>query len=296
MKAKAHPDYETVGAHSAPYETSFAKFESRNDVEPPINSRLEITREDLDKLFEMKYGDPKQTGWSPRRRLAFNYYHPAEYYEALISKLVSKDVDWLDVGSGRSPFPSNDPLAKALCQAVHRLVGIDPTENIYTNPYVHERVQCPFEDYQSEARFDLATFRMVAEHIGDPSKVIRALQRVLRPGGLVVIFTPHLWSATTMLSRLLPFKLHAPIAGVFWGSDDEDVFPTFYRMNMRKQLRKLFGGFGFRELYFAYLDDLSVFSRFKWLGYIELSVWSALHRMHARYPETCLLAAYQYKT
>ena len=263
-------------------------------MESAINNRLEITGQDLFNLFVMKYGYPETTGWSLRRRLGFNYFHPADYYEALVSRLVSTSTDWLDVGGGQSLFPSNASLAQTLSQRARRLVGVDPTENICANPYLHERIQCRIEEYQTDARFDLATLRMVAEHIAEPRKLIESFHRLLRPGGLVVIFTPYLWSPSTTASRLLPFRLHAPIARLFWRADDEDVFPTVYKMNTRKQLTALFEESGFQELYFAYLDDLAIFGRFKRLSYLELLLRSALRRFHIRYPETCLLAVYQH--
>jgi SAM-dependent methyltransferase len=262
-------------------------------LESSINNGLEITRQDLFNLFVMKYGNPETTGWSPRRRLGFNYFHPAEYYEALVGGLVSKSTDWIDVGGGQSLFPSNASLAQTLSRRARRLVGVDPSENISANPYLHERMQCRIEDYQTDARFDLATLRMVAEHITEPRRLIRSLQRLLCPGGLVVILTPYLWSPSTMMSRLLPFTLHAPIVRFFWGADDDDVFPTVYQMNTRKQLAGLFKDSGFQEQYFAYLDDLAIFGRFKRLSYLELLLRSALQKLHIRYPETCLLAVYQ---
>ncbi len=263
-------------------------------MESHIIKYWEITQRDLFNLFVMKYGDPETTGWSPRRRLRFDYFPPTEYYEALVSNLVSDDIDWIDVGGGRSLFPSNPSLAQRLSQQVRRLVGVDPTENIRANPYLHEHVQCRLEEYQTDTLFHLATLRMVAEHISEPQGLIRGLRRLLHPGGLVVVFTPNLWSASTVVSRLLPFRLHAPIARFFWGSDDDDVFPTVYRMNTRNHLTKLFERFGFQELYFAYLDDLSIFGQFKRLNYVELLVWRALKVMHIRYPENCLLAVYQH--
>jgi len=241
----------------------------------------------------MKYGDPEKTGWSPRRRFRFGYFLPADYYEALVRKLVRRNsYDWIDVGGGKALFPTNSKLAQEVAAHSRSLVGVDPSENINANPYLHGRVQSRLEDYQTDARFDLATLRMVAEHVSDPKVMVSALECLVRPGGIVVILTPHLWSFSTFISRLLPNAVHAPIAKLFWRSEDEDVFPTVYRMNRRVNLDRWFSAAGFTNLYFTYLDDLSIFGRFKWLSYVELLVWKVLNGLGLHYPENCILAVY----
>lgn len=254
---------------------------------------LEIRFQDLRDLFALKYGDVDKIGWAPRRRLAFGYFHPAEYYEALVQKLAVGDIEWIDIGCGRSLFPSNEPLAHALSQRVRRLVGVDPSENVEANPYVHESVRCPLERYTTDTRFDLATLRMVAEHVADPAALVQVLSRLVKPGGLVVVFTPYLWSPSSVVSRILPFKLHDPIVKWLWGSESEDVFPTVYRMNTRNQLAERFNAAGFEEIYFRYLDDLSLFARFRLLNYVELILWRLSRTLRIRYPESCLLGVYQ---
>ena len=244
-------------------------------------------------MFRLKYGDPATTGWSPRRRFEFGYYQPADYYEALIEKLVTADTDWIDIGGGGALFPDNQPLSKLLSERARRLVAVDPSDNLDSNPYPQERAKCMIEDYQTSAQFDLATFRMVAEHITNPATVVNALNRLLRPHGMVVIFTVNRWSPVTMVSSLVPFSLHHPIKKLFWEGDEEDTFPTAYLMNTREQLQSVFAAGGFEERYFAYLDDLSVFGRFKSLNYVELAGWRAMNGLGMTYPENCLLGVYE---
>ena len=248
---------------------------------------------DLRELFASKYGDAATIGWGPRRRLAFGYFHPAEYYEALVQKLVVPDMDWIDIGCGRSLFPSNDALALTLSRRVRRLVGVDPSGNIDVNPYVHEGVKCALEQYSPDKMFDLATLRMVVEHVTNPGRLLDVLRQVVKPGGRVVVLTPSSWSPSSVMASLLPFKMHDPIARWLWGSESDDVFPTVYKMNTRKQLAEQFNAAGFEEIYFSYLDDLSLFARFRLLNYIELFLWQTAKRLSLRYPECCLLGVYQ---
>jgi hypothetical protein len=160
---------------------------------------------------------------------------------------------------------------------------------------VHERVQLPIEDYRSETPFDLATLRMVAEHIVNPEAAVASLHGLVKNGGLVVVFTVNKQSPISLLSGLTPFWLHHPVKKLMWGGDEEDTFPVAYKMNTRSQLGRLFSAGGFREVGFAYLDDLSAFGRFKFLNLCELVVWRACRGLGVNYPENCLLGIYQRK-
>ncbi len=255
--------------------------------------QLQITSQDLYALFLLKYGDPQKCGWSPRRRLSFGYYQPADYYEALVNKLVTAETDWIDVGGGGALFPDNRSLSQLLSERAHGITVVDPSDNVHRGAFAHERVNCLIEDYQTNQRFDVATLRMVAEHIADPSSVLKTLNRLLRSQGKVIIFTVNRWSPVTLLSNALPFALHHPVKKLFWTVNEEDTFPTVYRMNTRQCLRTLFTSHGFQERYFAYLDDLSVLSGFKVLNYIELLSWQTLQWLQISYPENCLLGVYE---
>ena len=260
---------------------------------PPTRGYDPPSAIELETLFRQKYGRPSETGWSPRQRHAFGYHLPADIYEALLSRLIVPGSHWLDVGGGHHLFPENPNLSRTLAERCAVVVAVDPSDNVRANPYVHERVQSMLEDYQTERTFDVATLRMVAEHVVDPDRMVQALHRLLRPSGTVVIFTVHSRSPLTILSRVLPFGWHHPIKKLFWGGEEQDTFPVQYKMNSKEVLKRLFEAQGFREVAFAYLDDLSTFGQFRIGSYIELLCWRALNRLGIRYPENCLLGVYQ---
>jgi SAM-dependent methyltransferase len=138
------------------------------------------------------------------------------------------------------------------------------------------------EEYAPGSQFDLATMRMVVEHVTDPEAFVGALSRFVRPGGLAVVFTVDLWAPITVLSRVIPFRFHHPIKRLFWSGEAEDTFPVQYRMNTRATLRRLFTGAGFSEEMFASVDDLSLFSRYRVMNYAELTAWRGLRRWCGR--------------
>jgi SAM-dependent methyltransferase len=225
--------------------------------------------------------------------LQFGYYLPSDVYEAVVKQHVFIGCSWIDVGGGHHIFPENPTLSRSLATRCSLVVAVDPSENVNRNPFVHQRVQCLIEEYQTDRQFDLATLRMVAEHVVAPEKVVQALSRLLQPGGIVIILTVNLWAPITVISRLTPFKLHHPIKKLFWGGEVEDTFPVQYKMNSRATLHRLFSARGFREVRFAYLDDLSTFGRFKRLNYLELLAWRTFQKTGHYYPESCLLGVYQ---
>lgn len=251
------------------------------------------SRRELEELFLQKYGRPEEVGWAPRRNWQFGYYLPADFYEALVAKAVFNGCAWIDIGGGRSIFPQNPELVRALVARCSVVVAVDPSANVHQNAYVHQRVQCLIEEYHTEQQFDLATLRMVAEHVVEPVKVVQALSRLLRPGGIAIVFTVNVKSPLTLISRLTPFSLHHPIKKFFWGADEADTFPVQYKMNSRKTLSRLFGQGGFREIVFAHLDDLSTWGRFKYLNYMELWCWYVCRKLRLHYPENCLLGVFQ---
>ena len=63
------------------------------------------------------------------------------------------------------------------------VVAVDPSDNVRRNPYANERVHSLLEDYHTDRTFQVATLRMVAEHVTDPHRLVQALHRLLRPVG-----------------------------------------------------------------------------------------------------------------
>jgi ubiquinone/menaquinone biosynthesis C-methylase UbiE len=257
-----------------------------HDVTPP-------TPDALDRLFRQKYGDPGRVGWAPARRHQYGYYTTSDMYEALVAELVPEGGAWIDVGGGHNVFPENAPLAERLVAKCATMVAVDPSDNVRKNRFATEWAQCLIQHYVTDQRFDLATLRMVVEHVEDPPEVTAALSRLLRPGGLAVVLTVNRWAPLTVLSRLTPFALHHPIKRVFWGSEQEDTFPVRYRMNSRRTLRRVFETAGFEECFFTKLDDLSTWSQFRRMNHVELGIWRLLRLAGIAYPENCLLGVYR---
>jgi SAM-dependent methyltransferase len=253
----------------------------------------DISHEELQQLFDLKYRGSGPLGPDPARRLRFNYFNPDDHYEALVRRLVSTTTRWLDVGCGRKMFPTNRALALELSSRCSLLVGVDPDDTIEENRYVHQKVRGFVHDVPADLRFDLVTLRMVAEHVADPDELIARLSELVIPGGLVIIYTINRWSPIPIITALTPFSLHHPIKHFFWRTEAKDTFPTTFKMNTRRTLAELFSSHGFEEDGFWYLDDCRSLNRFRLLNVLELSARLVLNKAGLRYPENCLLGVYR---
>jgi SAM-dependent methyltransferase len=89
----------------------------------------------------------------------------------------------LDAGAGRSPFKSR------LEQHVERLVSIDIEDRSGTLDQAADIQHMPEID---SAAYDFVFCSQVLEHVQRPWEAIGELARVLRPGGCLVLSTPHL--------------------------------------------------------------------------------------------------------
>jgi SAM-dependent methyltransferase len=258
-----------------------------------MSNSFYISNNELHELLRFKKGNLEKIGGAPARRLKFNYFQPSEYYEALVNKLVTESTSWVDVGGGSAIFPHNDKLSRSLADRCKVMYAVDPSDNVYDNPYALEKIKSMFEDVETDTRFDLATFRMVAEHVSNTDAVIAKLREVMKPEGVVVIYTINRYSPIPIITYFTPFSLHYRIKKFFWGGEEKDTFPVQYKMNTRNDLARIFSDGQFSEVYFDYLDDLSTFSRFRNMNYLELSFWKFLKKFSIRYPENNLLGVYK---
>jgi SAM-dependent methyltransferase len=252
-----------------------------------------VDEQALQSLFLVKYGSPLAVGWGPRQRLRFDYYTPDDMYEATVASYVEPGCFWLDVGCGRDIFPNNKVLARDLAARCGWLVGVDPSDNIDDNKLLHERAKTTIDQYETIRQFDLITLRMVAEHVTNPKMTVQSLARLLKPGGHLIIYTVNKWSPVSILSAVIPFRLHHRVKATVWQTEEQDTFPVAYLMNTRTQLRKLFSGSGFREASFQYLDDCRASCRFRTLNMVELSVRWLCRKVNIPYPENCLLCIHE---
>ena len=198
-----------------------------------------------------------------------------------------------DIGCGRDIFLANPQLAQDLVARAGYVFGIDPDPSIKENPFITEGFHGIVEDCRTERRFDIITMRMVAEHIVDPDRAIGKVAELLKPGGKLIVYTPHKWALMSIVASIIPFKWHHPLKRLLWDAEARDTFPTVYKLNTRNDLRKRMSSKGLVERYFRHLDDCRTFTRYRFINYAELSAQRALRSVGLHYLETCLLGVFE---
>ena len=172
---------------------------------------------------------------------------PEIAFEEKLKQVVVAGNRVLDAGCGTGKFFGMEFARRTGCQ----LVGIDLRENIGANLGIDFGVRAELNHLPfSDASFDVVNCRLVIEHVDFPAAVLKEFYRVLKPGGRLAIFTPNLLHYFGAAANLTPHWFHVWFNSRVRGFDNEDVFPTHYRANTRRQLRRLFleSGFGHAEI------------------------------------------------
>ena len=115
---------------------------------------------------------------------------------------------------------------------------------------------------------DLVMSRAVMEHITEPDRVYREIQRILKPGGHFVFLTANLWDYASIFAKLIPNRYHASIVSKMEGRAEHDVFPTAYRTNTRSAVTKWARRSGLELASFRYLGQYP--SYFMFNGFLFL--------------------------
>lgn len=172
-----------------------------------------------------------------------------------VNALVSAESVVLDFGAGRGEW-LEDPVAyrrelRRLRGRVGTVVGVDVDPVVSTNPACDAHVVMPdlVTVPIADSSVDLVIADHVFEHVAEPVAVALELGRVLRPGGWLCARTPNRFGYIGIGTNLIPNRAHVRLLRRLQPERKaEDVFPTTYLLNTRRQLRRHFPPDGW-ELY-----------------------------------------------
>ncbi len=158
-----------------------------------------------------------------------------------IIEVLTPDAVLLDMGAGAGIVKELD--FRGHCATIH---GVDPDERVKENPFIDEgRVgfgeQIPYPDNSH----DVVISSNVWEHLEQPEAVLKEVARVLKPGGLYLSKTPNKTHYMPLIARLTPHSFHEYI-NEKRGRAAEDTFPTVYKINTRRDVKRIAEKAGFR--------------------------------------------------
>lgn len=208
-----------------------------------------------------------------------------EFYQRIHS-LLRPDMKVLDLGAGRGAF-LDDPVLyrrqlRQLKDHVDEVIGFDVDTSVLENPCLtRAEVIVPGEPLPlGNGSVDLVISDFVFEHVTDPSWAANEIERVLRPGGWLCARTPNRWGYIGVGARLVPNQLHAPLLRLFQpGKQERDTFPTAYRLNSPKDLKRHFSERTFEHIVYTMNNEPAYFANWN-------SLWALVRLAFRATPES----------
>jgi ubiquinone/menaquinone biosynthesis C-methylase UbiE len=164
-----------------------------------------------------------------------NFENAEQRYRAMVEAVTQADTRLLDVGCGRMS------LAQPAIDAARWRVGIDLSwEDLRRNESMQAVTQAsatalPFPD----AAFDVVISQWVVEHFDAPGGAFREIARVLRPGGHVALLTTNAHNYIPLASRIVPARVRHGLIRQLLRRPAHESFPTYFRANTGRALRRL---------------------------------------------------------
>lgn len=180
----------------------------------------------------------------------FGRYSPqdgAVDFYGRVNSILEPDMEILDLGAGRGAWYEEDksPWRRNLRdfrKKVRKVIAADVDEIVLRNKTAHECLlivngHIPLPDQS----VDVIIADYVLEHITDPIPFTNEIDRVLKKNGFFCARTPHKYHYVSIAARLIPNKQHKQYVKKAQPDRNEmDVFPTAYKMNTLKEIKKIF--------------------------------------------------------
>lgn len=211
--------------------------------------------------------------WFLRGIIAPRLRYSQDEYEEILREFVQKDKEWLDLGCGHSLLPSwRAEEERKLVSNCKRLVGIDydmaslREHGTLSSKLRGDITMLPFKD----GSFDIMTANMVVEHLDNPLRQFREINRCLRSSGVFLFHTPNARDYGVILVKLVPDWLVERIVHILEGRHSHDVFKTYYRANTEDQVGAIAKETGFKILAVRMVNSDAIFALVPPLAFFEL--------------------------
>jgi len=180
--------------------------------------------------------------WKAQKAMVPGLEYAQTLYEHVLWQVTNGREAWLDLGCGHQvlpPWRSQEELD--LVKQTRVIVGLDADFQSLKSHRTIARKVCgsvttlPF----TTESFDVVSSNMVFEHLDDPERQLKEIARVLRPNGVLVFHTPNVRGYPTVLAKLVPEFVKKKLIWTLERRKEEDVYPTFYRINSPEQIHDM---------------------------------------------------------
>jgi SAM-dependent methyltransferase len=180
--------------------------------------------------------------WKAQSLMVPGLQYAQTLYEQVLWQVTTGREAWLDLGCGHQVLPPWRSVQEInLVKQTRVTIGLDADfQSLKSHRTIARRVcgsvtTLPF----TSGSFDLVSSNMVFEHLDDPERQLREIARVLRPNGVLVFHTPNVRGYPTVLAKLVPEFVKKKLIWALERRHEEDVYPTFYRINSPERIHDM---------------------------------------------------------
>jgi 2-polyprenyl-3-methyl-5-hydroxy-6-metoxy-1,4-benzoquinol methylase len=190
---------------------SYNSLEKHRMLRSFINSQRWLSRK-LDKLLPIKYRTDGNR----------------DYLNSLVPKYLEQNLTIYDIGGGKTPYLSPSKK-KTLCARVFGL-DIDQEELSRAPLGAYDEIICAdITKFRGNHEADIVICQTLLEHVSDVESAFKAIESILKPGGLALLFVPSRNAVFARLNIILPqnlkkFLLHT----IFPNTKQNQGFPSYY--------------------------------------------------------------------
>jgi SAM-dependent methyltransferase len=202
---------------------------------------------------------PANENWARKIIQAWDpVYRPRwEVFDSLLQSLQGDNKICLEIGSGSSG--ALEP-AHTFKLKIHSDLTLSSELPLTEIPFIQMNTyNLPIKN----SGVDLILLRFVVEHLAKPDHAFEEFKRILKPGGQLIILTTNLSSPLIFLPRILPYPLRKKLIQRLFKVRDQDVFPTYHRINRKAKVKKLAPDFQIMK--WDYLQDANWMHRWWFL-------------------------------
>ncbi len=212
------------------------------------------------------------------------------HFLAEIDAAASPGAVVLDVGCGE------EFILQHLRGRVSRVIGLDVASRAH--PY-DEMLVGDIQDTLAlePGSVNAVVGKFVFEHLAQPARAVREIQRILTPGGRAIVLTPDIryppYGVNFILSRALPQSTRMKLVAAATGRPNPDIFPVHYRANTPRRLKALFAEAGLTMRRLETFSDFPVIAGWRTLGWLGTQYEVGLNRLGLRGPRGFILGVFE---
>ena len=177
---------------------------------------------------------------------------------------IGQGCTFLEAGAGRGN--KSHANFKDLVQTA---VGVDIEDSVFENPYLHEKYVGSIDKmpFLESNRFDVVISNNVLEHVQEPDGFFAELNRVMKPGAVLITKTPNFHHYMPIIASITPTWFHK-FYNRLRGTSETDIFPTKYLINTKKDQYLFAQKHGFKITNIKFIEGRPEYLRISFFTYL----------------------------